>query len=144
SKGTVTVLSALERITGSVFMTELRDFFESVKVVQGKISEKASAVQRLIAEPTTGFILVTGFDEAKLEEAESLFQYLEGRSFTRAAAIVNRAFPKWYQHEGPVTESSLRREYEAWERYHAERERVFNRFAGKWSEVLPTVRIPDL
>lgn len=144
SQGTRTVLSVLEKITGSRFMSELNDFFSSVKSVQGQIEEKMSQVKKLLGLPTTGFFLVTGFDAAKLREAEVLNGYLQGRGHHLVAALINRAYPKWaVGHEKPH-HPELEKEYQVWAKWNKARETLFIEFAQKWSKKLPVVRIPDL
>ncbi|MEK6554327.1 MAG: ArsA-related P-loop ATPase, partial [Bdellovibrionota bacterium] len=91
SKGTRTVLSVLEKITGSKFMNELSDFFSSIQTVQEQILVKTSEVQEILKSTDTGFLLVTGFDEVKLQEAEDLNVYITQRNFKLAGVIINRA-----------------------------------------------------
>jgi anion-transporting ArsA/GET3 family ATPase len=150
SRGTQTVLKALESMTGSLFMTELNDFFSSVRSVQKKISEKTEAVQELLHSSTTGFVLVTGFDTVKLKEAEALNAYLEERQFHLLAMIINRAFPTGVdivdsqKFSASVSFEKLIGVYDKWQKYHADRDIYFQSFSDKWRQKLPVVKIPDL
>ena len=141
--GTRTVFSALERITGSHFMRELNDFFASVRSVQTKISEKTQAVETLLHSKTTAFILVTGFDSAKLREAEELNAYLRSSGFHLDTVIINRAFVQNIEMVEPQVEA-LASEYEKWRKYHAGREKVYLEYAEKWRQNLSVIRVPDL
>ncbi len=141
--GTRTVLSALERITGSHFMRELNDFFASVRSVQTKISEKTQAVEALLHSNTTAFVLVTGFDSAKLHEAEELNAYLRASGFHLDTVIINRAFVQNIEMAEPQVEA-LAGEYEKWRKYHAGREKVYLEYAEKWRQNLTVIRVPDL
>lgn len=96
AKSTRIVLSALEKITGSQFMLELSDFFESIQGLQLTINEKTSQVQSLLVSDQTAFVLVTSLDEVKLKEARDMRSYLESRNYCLQLNIVNRAFPNWF------------------------------------------------
>ncbi len=143
STGTRTVLSALERMTGSQFMRELNDFFASVRSVQAKISQKTQAVEALLHAKTTAFLLVTGFDSAKLKEAEELNTYLRSSGFSLDVVIINRAFVQNIEMTEPQDEA-LASEYQRWRDYHAGREKLYLEYAEKWRQNLTVVRIPDL
>lgn len=148
SRGTKTVFRALEMMTGSVFMIELNDFFSSVRAVQQQIAERTLQVQGLLTDKTTGFILVTGFDEAKLKEAESLNQYLQDKKLHHVATIINKAFPLWLRAESENNLTLLQHEkigvvYSLWRNYHAEREKLYKQFASKELRKLPIVQIRD-
>lgn len=142
SRGTQTVLSALELITGSQFMIELNDFFKSVGAVQAKINEYSEGVRQILKRESTGFLLVTGFDEAKLIEAGQLKDYLEGSGYHLRGAIINRAFPLFDTKNAEVG-SALQETYAQWAKYHAKRELQFQNFVKGWSSQLPIVRVPD-
>lgn len=143
STGTKTVLMALEKITGSRFIQELNDFFKSIQSVQGKISEKTDLVRKILLRQSTGFLLVTGFDEAKLREAEQLYDFLNESQFHMLGIVINRAFPKWILDKNRPVEPKITLECQKWLTYHAQREEIFNQFSKKWSKKLPVVRIPD-
>jgi anion-transporting ArsA/GET3 family ATPase len=125
SRGTRTVLGALEKITGSTFMRELNDFFVSVRGVQAKINEKTQQVREILFSQNTGFVLITGFDVAKLKEASLLKAYLDQKGYRLAAVVINRAFPLWTQGQASIDDAALAATYDM----------------GK---ILPVVRIPDL
>jgi anion-transporting ArsA/GET3 family ATPase len=144
SRGTRTVLGALEKITGSTFMRELNDFFVSVRGVQSKINEKTQQVRDILFSPNTGFVLITGFDVAKLKEASMLKAYLDQKGYRLAAVVINRAFPAWAQGKNTMAEGALAATYAQWVQYHSERETSYQIFAGEMGKLLPVVRIPDL
>jgi len=144
SQGTRTVLSALEKITGSFFMHELNDFFKSVMSVQEKIGQKTARVQEILFSKETGFVLITGFDEAKLNEAQQMKSYLDKKGYSMTAIVINRAFPQWQLQVEPVENTLLMAAYEDWARYHSQREVIYRDFHAHWSQTLPVLRIPDL
>lgn len=149
SRGTKTVLHALEMMTGSVFMSELNDFFSSVLTVQKQIAERTEQVQRLLTDKTTGFLLVTGFDTAKLKEAEQLNRYLEEKNLHMVVTVINKAFPLWLNTVTEAELQSFQQEklgalYLQWRHYHAEREKLYKQFVDKWQHKLAVVLICDL
>jgi anion-transporting ArsA/GET3 family ATPase len=93
--GTLQVLNALEMITGSEFMHELADFFRNIESWQEKLEERVSTVHRMLVAPTTNFLLVTSFDEAKLKEAEYFYREIRKGGYRLSGIIINRAFPIW-------------------------------------------------
>src|SRR5690606_14962793 len=74
NQGTQMVMSALQKVTGAKFIGELSDFFESISALQGKVRERSLRLHRMLASQSTGFILVTGSDQAKLKEASEFHQ----------------------------------------------------------------------
>ncbi len=144
SSGTRTVLSALERITGSGFMRELNDFFASVRTVQARIGQKTQMVQELLHSKTTAFVLVTGFNEAKLHEAEELNTYLRSSGFRLELTVINRAFVEILGGLGEPENEKLAIEYKKWRDYHAGREKLYLEYVKKWRQNLTVIRIPDL
>jgi len=143
SGGTRTVLGALEKITGSVFMSELNDFFRSVRSVQSEINSKTKKVQDILESKQTGFFLVSGFDEVKLQEAEELKLFLQTKSYNLVGILINRAFVQWPQ--GSHLESSgLAKIYKPWAEFHSYRENTFRNFSTKIIKTLPVFAVPDL
>ncbi len=147
SKGTRTVLSVLEKITGSKFMNELSDFFSSIQTVQEQILVKTSEVQEILKSTDTGFLLVTGFDEVKLQEAEDLNVYITQRNFKLAGVIINRALPDWP--EGDMVQSNegfmgrFNDLAEQFRQYHVARRSIYEKFVEKWRQKVPVFKISD-
>ncbi|MGE0762843.1 MAG: ArsA family ATPase [Bdellovibrionales bacterium] len=95
NRGTKTVLSALERLTGRGFLTELSEFFIAAAEIQSTVAARSIAVHRLLAQADTGFALVTAFDEAKMKEATDFAADLRRSGHSLKAVIINRALPLW-------------------------------------------------
>jgi anion-transporting ArsA/GET3 family ATPase len=115
--GTRTVISALERITGSGFLRELGEFFTAAAAIQDKVSGRSIAVHRLLARDDTGFVLVTAFDEAKVHEAMEFAADLESTGHHLKAIVMNRSLPDWLRSSGP--ERALAAGEEAMQRLNA-------------------------
>ncbi len=90
-RGTHIAFSALERVTGSQFIAELGDFFQSMSSLQKTVRERSVKVHRLMSAAKTGFVLVSSQDEAKLQEAEDFYQDLSRSGHHLVSVIVNRA-----------------------------------------------------
>ena len=97
SKGTQTVLSGLERVTGGHFMKELANFFEVIKTIQDKIIDRSKEAQDLLTSAQTGFVLVSGIDSAKIQEAKEFHADLMKMGLKLKVIIVNRALPTWFK-----------------------------------------------
>lgn len=149
AKGTMTVLLALQKITGSDFMAELSDFFKSVRTVQAKITTRTTMVRELLRRKDTKFLLVTAFDQAKLLEARQLQDYLKAQDYQLNGVLVNRVFPKWYQASmagdallspDPVIGDSLK----AWQNYFYDRNIFYKKFVKEWQTDAYVLTLPDL
>jgi anion-transporting ArsA/GET3 family ATPase len=93
--GTMKALKSLEFLTGAGFIQELMDFFAAMRSFQRQIGEHAVTVQAVLRQPSTSFVLVTGFEAAKLSEAEQVTLDLKGMGFLLSTVIINRAHPQW-------------------------------------------------
>jgi anion-transporting ArsA/GET3 family ATPase len=144
AQGTKTVLGALEFITGMQFMQELADFFTSVRSVQEKISRKTEQVREILRAPTTGFLMITGFDEPKLLEADGLQTYLRSQSYRLSGIIVNRAFPKWFENTNEGVADGDDTEYLEWRRYYEDRNAHYRKFLDQWAKTLTVTCVPEL
>lgn len=149
NRGTQTVLNALERVTGASFIRELADFFQSMAALQLRVSERSRKVHELLTGRQTGFILVTGFDQVKLTEAEEFLSELKSSGYDLKGVLVNRAFPEWLDldngwNEGQnKDESKLLDYYQQWREFLKERITAYDQFASRLNNV-PVFRIVDM
>lgn len=147
SKGTRTVLGVLERITGSKFMNELSDFFASIQTVQEQILLKTTEVQNILMSQDTGFLLVTGFDEVKLQEAEDLNIYISEKKFNMAGVIINRAVPDWPEGDLVNGNTDFARQFnklaDEFRLLYTSRRQIYEKFVGKWRQKVPVFKISD-
>jgi anion-transporting ArsA/GET3 family ATPase len=145
-RGTKTVLSALERITGSQFIGELSDFFANMSVLQKEVAERSIRVHRLLTHADTGFVLVTGFDEAKLKESKIFAHHLRRTGHQLAAVVINRTFPEWASQphrENSTSLQKLNEYYDLLARYFAGRIELCDQFAREWHPQSQVIKIPD-
>jgi anion-transporting ArsA/GET3 family ATPase len=88
------ILRALEQFTG---LTLLRDVAEFVRAFDGMVDglrERAAAVQRLLRDPATAFVLVTAPSTLAVQRTEAFYQALEDARVPCAGLIVNRVLPR--------------------------------------------------
>lgn len=93
--GTRQTLKILESLTGAEFMSQLAEFFAHIHSWQGQLESRAIDSQRLLVRPTTRFLLITAFDEAKFHEGEAFAREIRKGGYNLAGIIINRAHPQW-------------------------------------------------
>jgi anion-transporting ArsA/GET3 family ATPase len=93
--GTQKVLSALQTLTGSDFVSELRDFFVSIESWQSRLEERTTKVNQLLLSDDTVFNLVTAFDSAKIQEAKAFSQEIRSNGYKLKVLTINRSYPNW-------------------------------------------------
>jgi anion-transporting ArsA/GET3 family ATPase len=89
-----TILRTLEQFTG---LTLLRDVAEFVRAFDGMIDalrERAAAVERLLRDPMTAFLLVTAPNTLAVQRTEAFYHALADARVPCAGLIVNRVLPR--------------------------------------------------
>lgn len=137
--GTKQVLKILERLTGSQFVSELSDFFQKIHKWQGKLEKRAAESHRLLVSPDTHFILVTGFDEAKFEEAEGFAQEIKKSGYHLSGLIVNRAYPEWFL-KPSQNPSELEQKFR---QYFQDRLKETKSFSDRIGASVQTIAVPE-
>lgn len=87
------VLGVLQRITGAQMLTDTTEFFESMEGIYGQITDRIKVVERMFADPATGFLAVTSPERESVDQAVDLWQRLEERNFRYVGTVVNRIEP---------------------------------------------------
>src|SRR5687767_15769036 len=72
--------SVADRILGSAFLEDIAEFFILFQSMYGGFVERAKAVERVIEDRRTAFVVVTTLEEAPVREAEV---FIEDRKSTR-------------------------------------------------------------
>lgn len=150
-RGTRLVTAGLERATGSVFIHELKDFFNHISHLQGKVAEMSTAVNELLHSSKTGFLLITGFDETKLKEALEFQQDLSSEKLRLCGVIVNRWFPEWAEGERAWPAhwdqdpdfKKLKTFYGEFSEFFKHRQITFDRFNEQIGHKVPVIKLPD-
>lgn len=150
-RSTQMAFSALEKITGKGFLTELSDFFMAAADLQEAVAARSIAVHRLLAHQQTGFMLVTAFDEAKLKEALEFASDLSSSGHFLRAVVINRARPKWLEHDTSAVglaglDESLQRLVEFHTHlvdYFQVREQDYTDVLKRLHRQVTTIRVPE-
>lgn len=150
-RGTRLVTAALEKVTGSVFIAELKDFFNHISFLRERIAEVSAQTSALMHENQTGFVLVTGFDETKLKEALEFQQDLENEKLFLLGVIVNRWFPEWAsgnsrwpaEWDQDPDFQQLKVFYERFSNFFARRQEAYDKFEAQVGRNVPVLKLPD-
>lgn len=140
------VFKVLENLTGSQFISELRDFFSKIEGWQNKLQERTSAVHRLLTSDQTQFVLVTSFDAAKLKEAEALAKELRKNGYYLRELILNRAYPDWLNEKKneSFTHESIKNLYGQFVNYYSDRQTLFEQLTKKLPGDIHVTRIQEM
>ena len=82
-----------DRILGSQFLQDIAEFFLNFETMYGGFVERAQAVERLLHDRRTSFVVVTTLEGAPLREAEFFCDELTVRKFHLGALVLNRVLP---------------------------------------------------
>ncbi len=91
---TTQVLKALELLTGSEFIQELSAFFAAIQTWQKPLENYVLNCHRLLISKETEFVLVTGLDPSRLQEAEKLSKEIRTQGYRLTSVVINRV-PEW-------------------------------------------------
>ena len=158
NRGTKMAFRAFEKVVGSEFFSTLTDFFLSIRDWQKVLRDRSAEINRLLTSEATGFVLVTGFNAIRIEEARFFEQNLKKGGYTLSAIIVNRAFPLWGSERGTGTGTGtglnlkegtseiyhkLISYYSALKNFYSKQEEAFRNFALEARNSVIFCRLPD-
>jgi anion-transporting ArsA/GET3 family ATPase len=89
-RGTGLVLSMVSRFTGVDLLGDLSAFFGSLAGMVDGFRERAHAIEELLRDPATAFLLVTSPEPEQTRESIFFAEQLAAAGMRRAAVIVNR------------------------------------------------------
>ena len=140
------VFKVLENLTGSQFISELRDFFSKIEGWQNKLHDRTSAAHRLLTSDQTQFVLVTSFDAAKLKEAESLAKELRKNGYYLRELILNRAYPDWLEDQSyiQIKNNQIKGLYSRFVNYYQDRQVLFEQLTSKLPGDIHVTRIQEM
>jgi anion-transporting ArsA/GET3 family ATPase len=87
------LLRTLGRVAGSEIVDDTVAFFQAFEGMEQGFRERASAVERLLAEEATGFVMVAAARRDSIEETAYLSAKLAGAGHGLDALVVNRVHP---------------------------------------------------
>lgn len=109
-RGTSSVFSILEKVTGMEFLKDLSDFILSFEGLYDGFRQRARRVKALLGQDVTGFVLVTAPERLVIEEAIFFYEQLVAHKMRVDAVIVNkvhRAASTPPRHHGRTAETLL-------------------------------------
>jgi anion-transporting ArsA/GET3 family ATPase len=89
-RGASMMLGLLGRITGADLLGDLSEFLRLLSGLVGGFRERATAVEALLRDPATTFLLVTSPEHEPIDEALAFRAHLEQAGMALGGAIVNR------------------------------------------------------
>ncbi len=104
--GTQQVLGVLEKLTGSDFISELKDFFSLIKNWQKPINRIVIDCQKLLVSQKTEFIMVTDFDINRVSSAAEISQKIYNEGYNLGHLILNRV-PSWLEETSPYKNKQI-------------------------------------
>jgi anion-transporting ArsA/GET3 family ATPase len=89
-RGAGMMLGLLGRVTGADLLRDLSEFLRLLSGLVGGFRERAAAVDALLRDPATSFLLVTSPEREPIDEALAFRARLEQARMALGGAIVNR------------------------------------------------------
>jgi anion-transporting ArsA/GET3 family ATPase len=106
-RGSGLVLSVFSRFTGVDLIGELSGFFGSLAGMVDGFRERAHAVEELLRDPATAFLLVTSPEREPTREASFFAAQLAAAGMARVALVVNRVHSDGLEGHSPAQVQAL-------------------------------------
>ena len=94
--------SVADRVLGSQFLSDIGEFFTLFERMGPGFVQRARAVERVLHDRRTTFLVVTTLEAAPVHEAEFFLTSLDRRGFHLGAVVLNKALPPWLLAEAPA------------------------------------------
>jgi anion-transporting ArsA/GET3 family ATPase len=149
--GTKQVFKLLESLTGSEFIRELADFFNSFEGWSERLEKRTTEVHRLLVRPETSFVLVTSLDEAKMKEADYFAREIRKGGYNLKSLFVNRAVTeadlilnvKYKESDLNESEKKVLKAYSTWVHYCQNRVKSFNFLKKSLLSDYEVIQVPE-
>lgn len=139
--GSSVLQKTLERIVGSHFLSEVIDFALSIDALYEPLYNRAKAMEQLLHDPNTEWVLVMRLTEKSVEDSISFAQTLEGKGIKMNKLLINQVMP-FFAMQLLVQDPLLRKivgNYERQRSYEQSlKEQIKKRFPHKQFAVLYT------
>jgi anion-transporting ArsA/GET3 family ATPase len=89
-----------DRILGSQFLADIAEFFILFQTMYSGFVQRARAVERLLQDRRTTFMVVSTLEAAPVREAEYFMQVLSAKRFHLGALVLNRVLPSYLLDSG--------------------------------------------
>jgi anion-transporting ArsA/GET3 family ATPase len=84
-----------DRVLGSQFLEDIAEFFILFQTMYPGFVERARAVERLLRDHRTTFVVVSTLEAAPVREAEFFIEALTARNFHLGALVLNKTLPDY-------------------------------------------------
>jgi anion-transporting ArsA/GET3 family ATPase len=84
-----------DRVLGSQFLEDIAEFFILFQTMYSGFVERARAVERLLIDRRTTFVVVSTLEAAPVREAEFFIQVLTAKRFHLGALVLNKVLPDY-------------------------------------------------
>jgi anion-transporting ArsA/GET3 family ATPase len=84
-----------DRVLGSQFLEDIAEFFILFQTMYEGFVQRATAVERLLRDRRTTFVVVSTLEAAPLKEAEFFIEVLVSKGFHLGALILNKVLPHY-------------------------------------------------
>jgi anion-transporting ArsA/GET3 family ATPase len=84
-----------DRILGTQFLQDIAEFFMLFQTMYDGFVKRAQAVERLLHERRTTFMVVSTLETAPLREAEQFIDVMSDKGFHLGAVILNKVLPDY-------------------------------------------------
>ena len=89
-----------DRILGSQFLQDIAEFFILFQTMYAGFVQRAQAVDRLLRDKRTTFVVVSTLEAAPLHEAEFFIHALDQRDLHLGAVVLNKVLPDYLRDDG--------------------------------------------
>ncbi len=96
-----------DRILGSQFLADIAEFFILFQTMYPGFVARARAVERLVRDNRTTFMVVSTLEAAPVREAEFFIDVLSSKKLHLGALILNRVLPSYLLDEGANDRAGL-------------------------------------
>ncbi len=96
-----------DRILGSQFLQDIAEFFILFQTMHDGFVQRARAVQRVLADKRTTFIVVSTLESSPLREAEFFIDALHERHLHLGAIVLNKVLPAYLLDPAAATAASV-------------------------------------
>jgi anion-transporting ArsA/GET3 family ATPase len=87
--------SVADRILGSAFLEDIAEFFILFQSMYAGFVERAKAVERVIEDRRTAFVVVSTLESAPVQEAEYFIDALSAKKLHLGALVLNKVLPSY-------------------------------------------------
>jgi anion-transporting ArsA/GET3 family ATPase len=84
-----------DRILGTQFLQDIAEFFLLMQGMYDGFVERAKAVEKVLLDKRTTFIVVSTLESAPVREAEFFVRELGNRNLHLGAVVLNKVLPPW-------------------------------------------------